>query len=217
METTAAIRLPSVLARFHQACPLVELSLRTAPTAELVQSVVDGHLDGAFVAAPVEHADLIATRAFSEELVLVTASRWKSLASLRQARRSRGISLLVFRTGCTYRQKLEQILAEMGWPSGPRLEMGTLDGIIGCVAADMGVTLLPRAVAEKVNLRESIRCHALKSEQRRVDTLFIRHANRYRIRALDSLLECLSPAGDASRARDDQDAPRRRRQASGAA
>jgi DNA-binding transcriptional LysR family regulator len=70
-----------------------------------------------------------------------------------------GLTILVFRTGCTYRQKLEQILTEMGWPCGSRLEMGTLDGIIGCVAADMGVTLLPRAVAERANLKGSIRSH----------------------------------------------------------
>ena len=37
----------------------------------------------------------------------------------------------------------------MGWPSAARFELGTLDGMIGCVAADMGVTLLPRAVVGK--------------------------------------------------------------------
>jgi hypothetical protein len=79
----------------------------------------DGHLDGAFVAAPIEHADLVTTRAFSEELLLISASRWKSLKSLREAKRSTGISILVFRTGCTYRQKLEQIL--------------TLERLLGCV------------------------------------------------------------------------------------
>ena len=136
METTAAARLPPMLAGFHQDYPLVDLSLQTAPTAALVQSVLDGRLDGAFVAGPIEHPDLVATRAFSEELVLITASRWKSFSALQQAKRATGLTIPVFRTGCTYRQKLEQILNEMGWPCGSRLEMGTLVGIIGCVAAD---------------------------------------------------------------------------------
>ena len=35
METTAAVRLPSLLAQFHRRFPAVQLSLRTAPTADL--------------------------------------------------------------------------------------------------------------------------------------------------------------------------------------
>lgn len=191
METTAAVRLPPILTQFHKTFPLVELSLRTAPTAALVQDVVDGNLDGAFVAGPIDHPDLVAARVFSEELVLITASRWKNLAALREAKCGSGLSILVFRTGCTYRQKLEQILQEMGWPCGARLEMGTLDGIMGCVAADMGVTLLPRAVSEQANLNNAIRSHALKSVHRRVDTCFIRHARRHCSSALEGLIRCL--------------------------
>ena len=72
---------------------------------------------------------------------------------MQQARRATGLTILVFRAGCTYRQQLEQVLNEMGWPCASRLELGTLDGIIECVAADMGVTLLPRAVSERTNLK----------------------------------------------------------------
>src|SRR5689334_8979402 len=58
METTAAVRLPALLADFHRRFPAVTLSLRTAPTADLVTFVLDGTLDGAFVAGPIEHGDL---------------------------------------------------------------------------------------------------------------------------------------------------------------
>ena len=90
-----------------------------------------------------------------DELVLVTARRWSSLAALRAGTPESGPTALVFRTGCSYRQRLEQVLAEFGWPSALRLEFGTLDGIIGCVAADMGVTLLPRAVVERSEQRRT--------------------------------------------------------------
>src|SRR5579864_6734141 len=83
METTAAVRLPKLLAAFHRRYPAVRLTLRTAPTADLVAAVLDGTLDGAFVAGPIEHAELTSTTAFQEELVLVTARRWSSLAALR--------------------------------------------------------------------------------------------------------------------------------------
>ena len=149
METTAAVRLPSLLADFHRRFPAVRLSLRTATTADLVAGVLEGTLDGAFVAGPIEHADLTATVAFREELVLVTRTALESLAALRAGTPESGPTALVFRTGCTYRQRLEQVFIEFGWPSAARFELGTLDGMIGCVAADMGVTLLPRAVVER--------------------------------------------------------------------
>src|SRR5258708_7186931 len=48
METTAAVRLPSLLAHFPRRFPPVRLSLRTAPSADLVSAGLDGTLDGAF-------------------------------------------------------------------------------------------------------------------------------------------------------------------------
>src|ERR1700730_8640093 len=63
METTAAVRLPALLAEFHRRFPAVQLSLRTATTADLVASVLDGTFDGAFVAGPIDHDELTATTA----------------------------------------------------------------------------------------------------------------------------------------------------------
>src|SRR5436190_579626 len=102
-------------------------------------------------------------------------------------------SALVFRTGCTYRQRLEQVLAEFGWPSAIRFELGTLDGMIGCVAAGMGVTLLPRAV---VGRHESVRIHALDPVLSRVETLFIVRRAAHEYSALRGFISCLKQ-GDA--------------------
>jgi LysR family transcriptional regulator, cell division regulator len=196
METTAAVRLPSMLADFHRRYPAVRLSLRTAPTADLVAAVLDGSLDGAFVAGPIEHAELNSVVAFREELVLVTARRWANLAALRAGTPESGPTALVFRTGCTYRQRLEQLFSEFGWPSATRFELGTLDGMIGCVAADMGVTLLPRAVAGRSDLSESITLHTLKPAQSRVDTLFIQRRSAHHYSALEGFASCLNKNGE---------------------
>src|SRR3990170_6205500 len=195
METTAAVRLPSLLAEFHRRFPAVQLSLRTAPTADLVAAVLDGSLDGAFVAGPIEHAELTDVTAFQEELVLVTARRWASLPELRAGTPESGPTALVFRTGCTYRQRLEQLLTEFGWPSAARFELGTLDGMIGCVAAGMGVTLLPRAVVERNDQSGNIRIHPLSPSQSRVDTLFIQRRGAHQYSALQGFASCLKKNG----------------------
>jgi DNA-binding transcriptional LysR family regulator len=191
METTAAVRLPALLAAFHRRYPAVRLTLRTAPTADLVAAVLDGTLDGAFVAGSIEHAELSAMTAFREELVLITARRWTSLAALRAGTPESGPTALVFRTGCTYRQRLEQVFSEFGWPSAARFELGTLDGMIGCVAADMGVTLLPRAVVERDHVNRDISIHALAASQSRVDTLFIQRRSAHQYSALQGFVTCL--------------------------
>ncbi|RXT44939.1 LysR family transcriptional regulator [Bradyrhizobium betae] len=196
METTAAVRLPPLLADFHRRFPAVRLTLRTATTADLVAAVLDGVLDGAFVAAPIEHADLVAISAFREELVLVSARRWTSLKELRAGTPESGPTALVFRTGCTYRQRLEQIFVEFGWPSAARCELGTLDGMIGCVAADMGVALLPRAVVERNTMIGSVSIHALNPVHARVETLFIQRRARHQYSALSGFISCLKTDED---------------------
>jgi DNA-binding transcriptional LysR family regulator len=192
METTAAVRLPSLLAEFHRRFPAVRLSLRTATTADLIAAVLDGELDGAFVAGPIEHAELATVPVFREELVLVSARRWKSLSDLRAGTPSSGPTALVFRSGCTYRQRLEQIFVEFGWPSAARFELGTLDGMIGCVAADMGVTLLPRAVVERSEIDGNVSIHPLAPAHARVETLFIRRRAGHPYSALEGFVSCLN-------------------------
>jgi DNA-binding transcriptional LysR family regulator len=192
METTAAVRLPGLLAQFHRRYPAVRLNLRTATTADLVAGVLDGTLDGAFVAGPVDHAELTIETAFREELVLVTAPRWKSLAAFRAGTPAAGPTALVFRTGCTYRQRLEQLFSDLGWPSATRFELGTLDGMIGCVAADMGVTLLPRAVVERNNAGGAVRLHVIAAPWARVDTLFVRRRTTQPYSALRAFAACLT-------------------------
>jgi DNA-binding transcriptional LysR family regulator len=98
----------------------------------------------------------------------------------------------VFRTGCTYRQRLEQVFSEFGWPSAVRFELGTLDGMIGCVAADMGVTMLPRAV---VGRNETVSIHRLSAAQSAVDTPFIQRRNAHQYSALQGFAACLTKNG----------------------
>lgn len=192
LETTAAVRLPMLLAEFHRRFPAVRLTLKTATTADLVAAVLDGALDGAFVAGPIEHADLASTLAFREELVLVTAKRFNNLAALRAGTPESGPTALVFRTGCTYRQRLEQLFSDFGWPSAARFELGTLDGMIGCVAAGMGVTLLPRAVVERNDQRKEVNIHTLDTSWSRVDTLFIQRRSAHQYSALSGFTSCLN-------------------------
>ncbi len=192
METTAAVRLPPLLARFHRDCPEVKFTLVTGPTAHLIDEVVARRLDGAFVAGPIDHPDLEVMPAFSEELVLVTAPAIDSLEALRRSA-SGGLTALMFRLGCSYRQRLEQVLAGMGLPAFSRIELGTLDGLLGCIAAGIGVTLLPRAVVAGSNHAGGLQMHSLPAAVGEVATLLAIRRDKRVGAALRSFIGIVAP------------------------
>nr|WP_315595855.1 LysR substrate-binding domain-containing protein [uncultured Cupriavidus sp.] len=172
METTAAIRLPQVLSKYRQMCPQVQLSLVTGTTVELIKAVESHRLDGAFVGGLHQNPALVQEEIFEEELVLVSSGEFQSLSSLIETMPQQ--TVLVFRTGCFYRSTLENWFYQAGLIPNQILELGTLDGILSCVSAGMGVTLLPRTVAEKYGARQEICYHQLPPEFANIKTVFIR-------------------------------------------
>lgn len=196
METTAAIRLPPILAGYHVGNPDVDLDITTGPTATLLEKVLDHTLEGAFVAAPVEHPELVATPVFREELVLAMAKTWRDIDHYRQA--NRVVTAIVFRSGCSYRQRLEQHIAMQGWLPVRRLEFGTLEGILGCVAADIGITLLPRAAVERQAISDSIRIQPIGKLEGQVDTLFVQRRDSYASAAMRSFIAACQSEGKAA-------------------
>jgi DNA-binding transcriptional LysR family regulator len=109
---------------------------------------------------------------FSEELVLVSSSQFDSLPALMDKMPQQ--TVLVFRTGCFYRSTLENWFYQVGLVPNQIMELGTLDGILSCVAAGMGVTLLPKTIAENCSVRHAIHWHTLPPEFANVSTVFIR-------------------------------------------
>jgi LysR family transcriptional regulator, cell division regulator len=169
METTAAVRLPGLLARFHADHPDVQIDIRTGPTADLLEQVLHRRLDAAFVAGPVAHPELQADPCFAETLVLVRARA--------DTAKSPPTRAIVFRPGCSYRQRLETLFTERGWLPLRRLEFGTLEGVLGCVGAGVGVTVLPESAAAGYRHAESLQLQALPARLARVHTLLVRRTD----------------------------------------
>lgn len=170
METTAAARLPLVLAAFHRAHPAVDLLLETGPTDQMLAGVLAHRLEVALVAAPVQHAELAQQKVFAEELVLLTDCAHPLVTSPHDVARR---VLLVFRAGCAYRRRLETWFAEAGVATARTAEFGTFEAIIGCVAAGMGVALMPKEILRQRQLSTSIREHALPPAVALVETMLV--------------------------------------------
>lgn len=191
LETTAALRLPSVLAAYAADHPEVDIVLRTGTSAELIDHVLEHRLEGAFVCGPVDHPELIEETVFDEELVLVTSRR---IAHPDDLARDAKLKIVVLRAGCSYRQRLEAMLSARGIVGLRLLEFGTIDGILGCVGAGLGVSLLPRSVVATAAREGRVALHTLPADEARVATVFIRRADAFVSSALNAFLDQARPA-----------------------
>lgn len=191
LETTAALRLAPILAGFAAAFPAVDLSLRTGTSHELVEQVLERRIDGAFVCGPVDHADLTVEPFFREELVVLTAP---AVEDFEAEARKPGFKIVVLRTGCSYRLRFEALLARRGIVEIRTMEFGTLEGIVGCVAAGLGATLLPQALIGPVWRQGRVRVHPLPKGEGRVETVFIRRREAFATSALGAFLDRARPA-----------------------
>ena len=121
LETTAALRLPSVLASFTKAYPKVRPVVTTGTTCSLIEDVVECRLEGAFVAGPVDHPDLQQESVFREELVLVTP---RSIRGIEDLSSITELKTIVFRIGCSYRTRLDNLLNRAGILPPPLKSIG---------------------------------------------------------------------------------------------
>ncbi|CEI82719.1 HTH-type transcriptional regulator GltR [Oceanobacillus oncorhynchi] len=188
METTAAVRLPPFLSTYHQTFPKVDLTLKTGPTEQNIQGVLQHQIDGAFIAAPVEHPALIQKEVFEEEMVLITDTKHPDISSIEDIQTD---TILVFRSGCAYREKLEHWLHQEGLIPAKIMELGIMEAIIGCVSAGLGLSMLPLSVVSKHIQEGSLKQHSIPHPYEKVKTVFIYRKDRYIPASLTAFINLL--------------------------
>lgn len=192
LETTLALRLPQLIARFAKAYPEVRPVVRTGTTCSLIQDVIDCKLEGAFVVGPVNHPELHTQTAFREELVLITSP---AVLQLDDIAGIENLKTVVFRLGCSYRQRLDTLMTQLGVLAPEPLEFGSIEAIIACVSAGVGITLLPRGVIADAAHAGLVAVHELPPELAHVETVFVRRIDGYFSSALATFLHSVRVEG----------------------
>ncbi|WP_277182480.1 LysR substrate-binding domain-containing protein [Caballeronia sp. BR00000012568055] len=199
MESTAASRLPRVLAAYYQRWPEVTLELATGVTRALIDSVRSFEVDAALMARPIEPDALPAEQfesmpVFKEELVLLTP-RGQHPSS--NARDVAGLTLVAFERGCAYRTYAMRWYEEQGIRPARVLELGSYHAIVACVAAGAGVAVAPRSVLELAGLDGEVDLHSL-GKFGRVDTLLVWRKGHFSA-ALNALRDLLTESAPSVR------------------
>ena len=185
LESTAATRLPPVLARYHRAHPAVRLELVTGTSGALVSKVLREEVEAAFVAEPFAAKNLEMLHAFSEVLVLITP---KNHPRVRTPKDLGQRTILGFTTGCSYRRRLEGWLGRSSIVAERVMEYGSYHAIVACTAAGSGVAIVPKSVLRAVGAQDEVAVHRLPASVANARTMLVwrrGHASS----ALDALRE----------------------------
>lgn len=187
LESTAAVRIPAILAEFNQRYPRVQLDLTTGPSGEMIDRVLEGSLSAAFVDGPLSHPALGGMPVFDEEMMIITPA---SLPPVQRAQQVNGLSLYAFRDNCTYRHHFEAWFAADHAAPGRIYEMESYPSILACVAAGAGIAQMPRSMLESMPGCSQVNAWALEENWRWLTTWLVwrQDAQTRQLQALTHLL-----------------------------
>jgi DNA-binding transcriptional LysR family regulator len=157
LESTAASRLPRLLAEFHRRYPEVRLELTTGTNDDLKNKVADRRLDAAFTAEPPAGRGLEHNPVFPERLILISSSDHPPIS---RARDAEGASLITFPDGCAYRRVLQRWLGRKSLATLRVLELHSYHAIVACVSSGTGIALVPESVLDTMPDTQVLR-HAI--------------------------------------------------------
>jgi DNA-binding transcriptional LysR family regulator len=169
LESTAASRLPEVLASYHRAYPAVSIELVTGTNDSLTAAVARRDLDGAFVAEKPSVRSLSSMPLFAERLVIISALGHCAIAGPRDVD---GDSVIAFPNGCAYRRILQRWLGARRLPTLRVLELSSYHAIVACVASGTGIALVPESVLDTIQ-HSHVATHPLPKVYAQVTTPFV--------------------------------------------
>ena len=187
MESTAAVRLPAPLSDYHQRYPEVTLELQSGNPQQLSARLLAGELEAALITEPVPEGPFESLALYDEDMVIVSALDEPRLVSARDLKNR---TVLAFEPGCPHRKRLEDWYALRDQMPERTIELGSYHAMLGCVAAGMGVALLPKSVLTTFPESKRLRVHRLPPGENRAETYLIwrKGAGSPKIQALRDLL-----------------------------
>ncbi|MEN1986733.1 LysR family transcriptional regulator [Paenibacillus hubeiensis] len=182
------ISLPGILFSYIEKYPHVDLSLNADVSEKLFQDVLNLKLDGAFITGPVKHPLIESHEVFGEELIIVAKSDSFVIED------AATIPLLLFNKGCSYRERLEGWLKAEGIIPRKVMQFGTLETIIGSVAAGIGITIVPKSSVSPWINDGKLHAYCIPEPFNNVSTVFIRRKDIFYTNTLRSFVQALSPS-----------------------
>ena len=188
LESTAAARLPQVLARLHAACPRIEMELAIGASRFLYEDILENRLDAAFIVDAPTDERLERVPAFAERLVLVAPGGHAPIRGPRDV----AATVLAFPGACAYRNRLLAWFRADGREPRRVVELASYNAIMGGVMAGMGVGVVPASVLDLFPGNGGLSVHELRHDLADAVTELVwrRGMNSANVEALRRFLDC---------------------------
>jgi DNA-binding transcriptional LysR family regulator len=149
MQIAQAYRLPDLLAQFHRAHPGIELRLRQASSADLLELVRSGDVDLAFLTTPQAPAPGVElTELLTDPMPLACYPGHRLAGRARVTPRDlEGESFVDFMPGWGTRAALDRVLAAAGVHRVTAFEVNDIALFVALVERGLGIGFVPQAVA----------------------------------------------------------------------
>lgn len=187
LESTAAVRIPAVLARFNQRYPKIQFSLSTGPSGTMLEGVLEGKLNAAFVDGPITHPGLEGIPVYEEEMMIVAPHGHEPI---HRACEVNGCNIYAFRANCSYRRHFESWFHTDNAMPGTIHEMESYHGMLACAIAGAGIALIPRTMLESMPGHHQVEAWPLAENWRWLTTWLVwrRGAKTRQLEAFIALL-----------------------------
>ncbi|BBW69748.1 LysR family transcriptional regulator [Escherichia coli] len=147
-ETLLSYRMPQVLQRFRQRAPKVRLSLQSLNCYVIRDALLNDEADvGVFYR--VGNDDALNRRELGEQSLVLVASPQIADVDFTEPGRHNACSFIINEPQCVFRQIFESTLRQRRITVETTIELLSIESIKRCVAANIGVSYLPRFAVEK--------------------------------------------------------------------
>jgi DNA-binding transcriptional LysR family regulator len=151
-ESQCTYRLPDLLRDFKLKYPSIQLIFKASHSDEMAaKSLMDGEIDLAFIMDTQKTNPYLASTPLIQEKLIIISSPDHSLAARKTVTAEDLVTetILYTESGCSYRKIFEDILSYYKVIPKTTLEFVSLEAIKKCVAANLGIAVLPEMVVEK--------------------------------------------------------------------
>jgi LysR family transcriptional regulator, hydrogen peroxide-inducible genes activator len=164
IPTIAPYFLPTAIANINRRHPELDIHVREALTATLIQELLEGRLDAAIVALPVSEPSLAEVALFKEQFLLVRPSEEED-APVPTAKQLRSMRLLLLEEGHCFRDQALSFCKKQFSLPREALDASSLSTLVQMVSAGMGVTLIPEMAAAVETRSASVSVARFKKPQ----------------------------------------------------
>jgi len=189
-ESTASVWLPGPLSAFHRHFPEITLELHTWSLQDMAAGLATGELDLALLAGIDDDERFERVALYDDELVLVAPKNRDPLA---KGKAAEDFVLLAFEDDCPQRRQIETWVAENIRPPSRVVALSSNHALLGCVAAGMGIGMMPVSVLPGFPGHRHLNVHRLPKDvaRKRISLTWRRGMRSAR---LDALMQALLDA-----------------------